>query len=130
MTTRWVLSDPATAETWTMPINPDSMTSPWQGKTLKNASANRAGLHRPRTFMSTPSTPVTWEWSGVIRSKQHHDDLLYWAQKDYEVQVTDHLGRTWEVAMNQFIPEDRKPMANVPWRLRYTMKVFILRRVS
>ena len=130
MTTRWVLTDPATDETWTMPINPDQMTSPHPApKRLRTQYGIRRGVHRIRTFMSAP-TANDWEWQGVIRTEEHYDALVAWAQKPNEVHVTDHLGRTWEVLISQFQPTDRKPTVNVPWRLRYRMRALVLRKVS
>jgi hypothetical protein len=126
---RWTLTDPATSESWTMPINPNAMTSPQTAKTLRHAYGIRRGVDRVRTF-KTPNPAVQWEWSGVIRSKEHYDDYVYWASKTGEVHVTDHLGRTWEVFMASFEPEDRQPMANVPWRLRYKVRALLIGRVT
>lgn len=121
----WTLHDPVTLETWVMPINPDTMTSPYPAKTLTHAVGIRRSLDQIRTFMGTPRLPE-WQWSGVIRTEAHYDALLYWAKKDGFVHVTDHLGRTWQVVIRKYTPTDRKPMANVPWRMRYEMSVFNL----
>ncbi len=131
MTTRWILTDPATAETWTMPINPDQMSSPQPTRTLSTVSGTGRyqNAARLRTFM-TPSAAVDWEWGGVIRSQAHHDTLRTWARKPGEVHVTDHLGRTWAVLFTRFTPVERRPTPLVPWRQRYTMNALILRRVS
>lgn len=126
---RWTLSDPATSETWAMPINPDAMTSPFPGKSIVTAYGSRRGRRRPRTVM-TPPPIVEWEWEGVIRTEAHYDQLHTWATKGREVHVTDHLGRTWEVLLQAFIPEDRKPTPQTPWRMRYSMRSLILRRVA
>lgn len=134
MTTRWVLTDPATSETWMMPINPNAMTSPQAGKNLQNSyGIDRAydpgSRQRVNTFLAPPS-PTQWEWSGVIRSKDHYDAYVHWTQKPSEIHVTDHLGRTWEVLITAFAPEDRVPTQTVPWRLTYSVKALILRRLS
>lgn len=128
-TPRWVFSDPVTSESWTMPINPDSATSPHPTKTIKTAFGVRRGNDRFRTILNPP-TPVEWQWSGAIRSKAHHDQLLAWAERPGLVHVADHLGRTWEVIFSKFDPTDRRPTPNTPWRQRYTMTALILRRVS
>jgi hypothetical protein len=127
-TTRWVLTDTVTAETWTMPINPDSMSSPLQGRTLKFGYGYRLDP-RVRAF-SGQREPVEWEWSGVIRSKSHYDALVAWAEKSVAVDVTDHLGRTFRVFLTEFNPTDRRPTPRVSWRLRYAMKALILERVG
>ena len=124
----WVLTDPATSDTWTMPINPDTMTSPFGPKSFKTAAGTKTGIGRVRTFQTAPTIPE-WQWEGVIRTKQHYDDLVDWASRPGEVHVTDHLGRTFAVVIQAFQPIDRRSMATVPWRLRYTMKVLILRQL-
>lgn len=127
-TVRWTLRDTATNETWTMPINPDSMSSPFPARTLKFGNGWR-GDQRVRAF-SGSRAPVAWEWGGVIRSKTHYDRLTEWAEKSVAVDVTDHLGRTFRVVIEEFNPADRRPTPRVSWRLRYTMKALILERVG
>lgn len=129
MTVRWTFRDTVTSETWTMPINPDAMTSPQPSKQLKHAIGVRYGLNRVRTFMSAPQ-PVQWSWEGVIRSQEHHDALLAWAGRTHPVEVTDHLGRTWKVLFQKFEPTDRQPTATTPVRERYRMTVLNLGRVA
>lgn len=128
MTTRWVLLDTVTAATWTMPLNPDSMSSPFPRRNLKFSHGWRAD-QRVRAF-SGAREPIEWEWSGVIRSKSHYDSLVEWAEKSVAVDVTDHLGRTFRVFLTEFNPLDRRPTPRVEWRLRYTMKALILERVA
>ena len=128
MTTRWVLTEVATGATWTMPINPDSMTSPFPDRELTHARGVAGQLTQVRSVVAPPR-PVEWEWSGVIRTQAHYDDLAVWAQKPGKVRVTDHLGRTFEVMLRAFEPEDRPPTKTTPWRLRYSMKALLLRRI-
>lgn len=127
---RWILTEPSTSATWTMPINPDRMTSPFPvRKNISTAYGSRKGTDRVRSFMSSPDIHE-WSWEGVIRSEEHYDSLVEWASKTSAIHVTDHLNRTWEVVFRKFEPTDRKPTANVPWRLRYKMTALVLRRVS
>ena len=125
---RWLLRDTATNAQWRMPINPDSMTSPLPRRQMKHAGGWRAD-QRVRTFITTPEA-TEWEWSGVIRTQAHYDQLVTWARKNVAVDVTDHLGRTFRVFITDFNPTDRRPTPHVPWRLRYSMKARILERVS
>lgn len=129
MTTRWVLTEVDTGATWTMPINPDQMSSPHQDKSISTAFGTKAGHERLRTFV-TPSPAKEWSWGGVIRTKQHYDQLELWAKKPGKIRVTDHLGRTFEVVIQGFVPEDRQPRPGVMWRMRYEMSTLLLRRVS
>ena len=128
-TQRWVLTEVDTGDTWTMPINPDSMTSPVLERSMTTTYGSNVGTARLRTFV-TPSRALDWSWSGVIRTKAHHDALEAWSRKPGKVRVTDHLGRTFEVMLQGFEPTDRKPTPTTPWRLRYTMKTLLLRRIA
>lgn len=125
---RWVLRDTVTGETWTMPINPDLMGSPFPRKQFKHGLGWRRD-GRLSTFRG-PSPAVEWEWAGVIRTKEHYDRLAQWAAKSVAVDVTDHLSRTFRIYITEFNPVDRSPTPRVPWRLRYTMKARILERVG
>lgn len=127
--TRWTLTDPATSETWEMPINPDTATSPHAPKSIKTAYGIRSGEDRVRSFKGVASAK-SWEWSGVIRTEAHYETYVTWAAKPGEIHVTDHLGRTWEVFIEAFVPEERKPTKTTPWRYRYTVRALVMRRVS
>lgn len=127
-TVRWVLRDTSTGAQWTMPINPDSMSSPFSARNMKYAG----GWAKDRRLRAIAGAraPVEWEWSGAIRSKSHYDRLVEWAEKSVAVDVTDHLGRTFRVYLVEFTPTDRRPTPRVSWRFRYTMKALILERVG
>lgn len=130
-TQRWTFVDTVADETWTVPINPKSATSPFPAKvitTAQGADLDSRGIHRTRMFQA-PSAPVPWEFGGLIRSKAHHDELHRWAEKDNEVQITDHLGRTFEVLIRQFEPVEQRPTKSNDWRMTYTMRVLVLRRI-
>jgi hypothetical protein len=135
---RWKFTDRHESESWTMPVNPNTMTSPWEVKNMVYAHGERIGLERIRA-VQLPSEIVRWEFGGVIYTKEHHDELLRWTKKQHEVQVSDHLGRTFEVVLQNYAPEDRTVKqwpegASLShwrrWRMRYTMTALILRRVS
>lgn len=129
MTTRWTFTEVATTATYTVPINPDAMSSPTQERQASTAFGISGGRVRPRTLMSPPQAKE-WEFSGAIRTQEHHDALLEWSRKDGLVRVTDHLGRVFEVMFTSFQPTERQPTRSTPWRLRYTMKALLLRRIS
>ena len=133
MTTRWTFVDSVANESYTVPINPNEAGSPFPTRALKSAQANWAdvsrGLQRLRVFESPPE-PVDWSFSGVIRTQEHHDALLRWANKNNEVSVSDHLGRTFEVIIKAFRPVERRPTPNVSWRMTYTVQALVLRRVA
>jgi len=133
MTSRWVFTDEVADETWTVPINPDSMTSPEPpAKNVTFASGKVNDLHnngRTVTFLGKP-TSREWEFGGAIRTQAHYEGLVAWAAKTNDVLVTDHIGRTWRVLITDFLPTERPPTPRTPWRLRYTVKTTIIERVT
>lgn len=124
-TTRWILYDPVAVETWTMPINPDSVSPiPARKRSLRFARGQRAD-QRVRT-MATPAPIGEFTWAGVIRTEAHYNTLVAWAKKTNAIQVTDHRGKVYRVFINSFDPTDRPPTRRTSWRLRYTMKTSLL----
>jgi hypothetical protein len=128
-TVRWVFHEVDTGATYTVPINPDSMTSPFPERQMSTSYGSRSGGTRLRTN-EHPSAAKEWEFGGVIRTQAHHDALAAWAHKPGRVNVSDHLGRTFQVVFQSFEPTDRSPTPNTPWRLRYAMTALVLRRIA
>lgn len=124
---RWTFVEVETGETYEMPINPDSMNSPFPERQF---ATSWWGLARRLRSNQTPSPAREWEFAGVIRSQAQHDALEEWASKPGLINVTDHLGRTFTTLFTAFEPTDRRPTPNTPWRLRYSMKALVLRRIA
>jgi hypothetical protein len=116
---RWVFFDPIMNETWTVPLNPNQMTSPWPARKFayRTTTAGRGGAN---VIYEGRADLAQWQFSGILLDKTHYDELLYWSQKANSVHVTDHLGRTFKVLFDQF---DAKPKAayGKPWKHDYTM---------
>lgn len=129
-TVRWTFTEVETSEEYTVPINPDAMTSPYSDRTFQHAGGTRLLGGRWLTSVRTPDAAKEWEFSGPIRTQAHHDDLETWSKKPGLIHVSDHLGRVFEVMFTAFEPTDRKPTGQTPWRLRYVMKALVLRRVT
>lgn len=128
-TQRWKLVDTETGDSWVMPMNPRTMTAPPNVRTIRTGYGVASGVNRLRSF-ETPAVAQPWEWTGYIRSQDHHDTLRKWALKSGVIEVHDHLGRVFEVAITDFVPTDRRPTVRTPWRLTYTMKTLLLRRTA
>lgn len=129
LTTRWIFHDPGTGDSWTVPINPDSMGNPTPAKGLAFGRNVRSG-GRQTTFRQVPK-PVEWEFAGVIRTQAHHDNLLAWLNRRGIIEITDHLSRTFEVMLTGFEVTERAPTkSGVRWRMRYSMKALLLRQIS
>lgn len=131
---RWVFEDLEAAETYTHPINPREAGSPFPVRSLTFAQGaawmdQDTGIQRTRVF-EAPAAPVDWQFGGVIRTQEHHDELLRWSKKSNEVRVSDHLGRTFEVIIKSFRPVERRATPATPWRMTYTMQTLVLRRLA
>lgn len=125
----WVLSDPATLETWVMPLNPNKMTSPHAPKNsvILPRGTGYDGVARVLQFRGQP---FEWSFSGSIRSQEHYDAFVHWTSKVTKVRVLDHLGRTWEVRITGVDLEELRPSRLRPWRFNYTVKANMYGRIS
>ena len=127
---RWTFRDVETGEVWTMPINPNTMSSPEQTRDLRTARGTRRLQNRVRTIARPPAI-TEWSFGGVIYTKEHYDTLAAWARRSGVIEITDHTGRSWQVMMRSFQPKDRAPRGpNRMWRFTYSMNVVILRKVA
>lgn len=131
MTQRWTFEDVAADETWVMPINPNTASSPFAARNISTVAGSdpSAGLGRTRMF-EQPPTLASWQFGGLLRSKAHHDELLRWVKKDREVLVTDHLGRTFAVLFQGVSTTDQRPRGGNDWRMTYDVTALVLRRVT
>lgn len=132
---RWILRDVAASEQWEMPISPNKMTSPHAPKNMTifarqagrtGSSAFNGGVTRVLQFRQAP---YEWSFSGIIRSQAHYDDFVYWTSKTGKLQVDDHLGRTWEIRIDNIELDERKPSFLRDWRYDYTVKTIMYGRV-
>lgn len=123
-TVRWIFHDPVASTSWTVPINPDSLSAPLKSRKVRFGNGFRRDT-RVRTFV-VPPDPKVFTFGGVIRTQAHYEGLEAWAKKPNAIEITDHMGRTWRVAPTAFEPTDRRPTATVGWRLRYTFRATLL----
>lgn len=123
---RWILHDPRGPESYTMHINPNQASSPRKVKQLSHGIR----LDGAATTFQAPPAPQEWSFGGVIRTKEHHDELLRWSRKKGPLRVTDHLGQTFEIMIRDFETAERRKTALTPWRLTYTMQTLVLRRIA
>lgn len=128
MTVRWVLVHEDDATTITLSINPNTMDSFPRDRSLTTAYPSRNTQDRQRTFQS-PSTPPSVKWGGVVRTQAQYEALRTWVRKPGVVEVTDHLGRTFRVVMQSFVP-DRKGRRPGSYRMKYTITAQWIERTA
>lgn len=120
MTTRWSFYDPEAAETWTVPLNPNTMTSPYPKKTQNSTPVSPVdGAIRA----IETNQGVEWSFGGVMRTQDHYDTMLTWSQKQNEIEITDHLGRTITVLIIKFDPTDIRSRRPTKWNYTVTCHV-------
>lgn len=116
---RWVFFDPSDSSSYTVPVNPNQMTSPFPDKNTE------LGVQSPVTgqyrISRLPTMPVEWSFGGRIYDAAHHDALLEWSKRPNLIEVTDHLGRTFSVLLKEFAPTERYPTALNYDRYEYEM---------
>lgn len=133
-TKRWIFFDPETDETWTVPINPNTMTDPEaKQRSFQFGVASRSSARSNRSVIRTfesAAQPIEWTFGGVIHTQDHYEKLERWARKPMDIHITDHLERTWHVVMKTFEPTERRPTMRKPWRFSYEMRALILGRLA
>lgn len=117
---RWTFTDPTTGETWTVPLNPNTMSSPHPPRNIQ-AMATTGG----RAIMTeAPVAPYEWTFGGEILTAEHYAKLKEWSEKKNQVVVSDHYGRRITLAFVHFSPEPKRALRRY-WRNTYQMRTLV-----
>lgn len=120
----WQLRDKSTNETWVFTRNPSSMTSPFPTRPLDPMLPPVVDATSPTVWGQAPA-PIEWGFTGKFRDKEQYDRLLEWSQRPAIIEVTDHLGRTFDVAFTHFDATEKRNR-HLEWFGEYTMKGMLL----
>lgn len=120
---RWVFTDPYTNETYTVPLNPREMTSPFAD--LNISQRHTTAVDGRALLFEGSSPPANWQFSGAILDANHYAALLAWKEKRRRIRITDHYGRQIEVLLVSFNPTPKRSLGK-PWRHEYTMDALVL----
>jgi hypothetical protein len=123
MVVRWTLTDPTVPETYTFPMNPNEGGTP--GITKKITSSVTAAADGQALVFEGRPDPQKFTFSGSILDESHLESLIYWFQKEHQLQLTDDLGRQYWVYLTSFTPT-RQRRASHPWRHTYQAEATIL----
>lgn len=119
----WVLSDPVTATTYDLPINPSSGGTPGYKKNIQYQNTAAPGgkvlMFEGREDAKTISV------SGSILEQTLLDQLVVWYNKRNPIELTDDLGRIFRVYITAFNPT-RVRRATRPYFHEYQMELTIL----
>lgn len=126
---RWILEDPGAVETIRLPINPNKMDAPDRPRNMTWAWGTAWGQERMRGI-DVPGPATEWSWGGVLLTESHYLLLLDWAGRLVRLNLTDHLGRSFEVVIRKFDPVERLPTRRSAWRADYTMTCLLLKELT
>lgn len=124
---RWVFNDPTTGAdpaTYTVPLNPDKMSSPFLAPRNLTVKTTTSVGGQPLVWEGqTP--PTEWTFSGTCLDSDHLEAMITWRQKTAITTITDHFNRTWQVYWMDFQPV-AAGSTQWPNKHTYTAKVLVL----
>jgi len=111
---RWLFTDPVTSESWRVPWNPDSMTSPYRKVGVESLPESAVDT-RIRAMVT--EQPVEWTFEGAMKGWTHYDTLLEGGRKPNPIVITDHLGRNITVLLTQLeLTDKRSRVTHEKWK--------------
>lgn len=122
---RWVLEDaaPNGLGVYTLPFNPESMTSPWPEAFIQTErTVAPGGVQMNWQGMGSGKD---WQFKGKVLTAAHHDTLNAYAAIGRRIYITDHRSRTWIVAISGIEwRKTGKQADNYTWEYTVSAKVF------
>ena len=123
MVTRWVFYDPVTLDSYTVPINPNDDGTPGLSKNMRYL--NTAGPDGSVLAFEGRDNPKETQVKGIILDEAHLDALEEWSNKRYQVQITDDLGRVYQIYITDFAPRRVRARSH-PYKHEYTLSFVIV----
>jgi len=122
---RWVFTDPATGETYTMPRNPSAMTTPFP---QRNITAKMTTAINGQMLLTEGSpTPANWQFTGITVDAAHYEKLRHWVNDiNHRVQITDHYGRVIDCVLLLFDAKPKRDMHRL-WSHDYTVTALVIK---
>ena len=118
---KWEISDGDT--TVNLAYNPVTMSSPFPQKQIS--------ISTPLNLVTLePSPAFQWTFEGNVYTDEEYNKLVEWHSKDQILELTDHLGRMWNVISERLDIKDRRDTKKNSQRYTYTWTVLNLGRVE
>ncbi len=122
---RWVIEDPSPGGlgTYTVPINPEKMTSPWPQRLLQT-ERTVADDGVEMTWASVEAS-TDWQFTGAVITQAHYDKINAYAALNRRIYITDHRSRTWIVGIREIAWEKIPAQTNeYAWRYTVSAEIF------
>jgi hypothetical protein len=119
----WVFTDLVTAETYSLPINPNDGGSPSYKKNI--VYQNTAAPDGNVLMFEGRDDPKTSSFKGVLLTEDQYNTFVEWFEKRHQIQITDDLGRTFVCYITSFDPTRRRSAIH-PWKHEYTCEYTII----
>jgi hypothetical protein len=122
---RWVFTDAVTGDTYTVPRNPDNMTSPFPERNVQSKFTTAI----TGQVLLTEGAPVIsqWQFSGKVADARHYEQLRHWVNDvNHRVVITDHYGRDILCVLTKFDARPKRDMHRL-WSHEYTVTALVLK---
>lgn len=119
----WNFYDPSTSDSYDWVINPNEADSPQYTKNIYQTSSS--GPDGNTILMEGKDEVKTMSFSGIVLTEAQYNEMITWFTKRNQIQITDDLGRTFDIYIRSFQPK-RVRSNNYPWRHTYTVEVIVL----
>lgn len=120
----WVFDDGA-GDTYTVPINPNKMTSPYPEKAITTHVTT--AVDGNTLYFQGRSAPANWQFGGKILDKDHYDNLRKWVYEKGRIVITDHFNRAISCLLLKFDPVPPAPAQSRVhyWNHDYTITALV-----
>lgn len=120
---RWLWTDPATGETWTMPRNPRMMGSLYGPRQID--SRTTTAVDGQAIVFEGNRKPVEWDFEGAILSHAHYEALRHWVyDKPNRITLRDHYGRNISLVLTDYQPIPKRRL-NKYWSHDYSIRAIV-----
>lgn len=123
MVVRWIFEDFVAPDTYTVPVNPNRGGTPTFNKNIN--FSNTAGPNGNVLAFEGRDAVQQMQVQGTILDQTHLDTLQTWAEKRYQLQVTDDLGRVFDIYITGF-DANRVRARSHPYKHEYTLTYIIV----
>lgn len=122
---RWTFYCPGTGESYTVPRNPDDMTSPFPERNI--TTKHTTAVNGQVLLIEGAPQVANWQFSGTVADARHYEQLRHWVNDiNQRVQITDHYGRVIECVLVSFAPKPRRDIRRL-WSHTYEIKAIVIK---